>query len=261
MQFRRVWILWSHYIYSIKRNKGRLVDIFIWPILELLVFGFTANFLSREINNKTLELMAIFLGSLVFWHFFAKISSEVYQQLFDDVLSKNLRNIIMSPLRISEMIVALISAAGTKLMISIGMLLVVAKLVYGFNLLTSWFYVLLILVLVLWGVAMGLLISSLLFLVGNKVMSLAWVVTGIVQPFSCVFYSREILPGIFKLISYLVPSSYVFELYRGMIKTGIFNWQIWGVAVGLSIGYFLLGIFLFKFFLKMSRKTGVLARI
>lgn len=261
MQFRRVWILWRHYIYSIKRNKGRLVDIFIWPILELLVFGFTANFLSREINNKTLELMAIFLGSLVFWHFFAKISSEVYQQLFDDVLSKNLRNIIMSPLRISEMIVALISAAGTKLMISIGMLLVVAKLVYGFNLLTSWFYVLLILVLVLWGVAMGLLVSSLLFLVGNKVMSLAWVVTGIVQPFSCVFYSREILPGIFKLISYLVPSSYVFELYRGMIKTGKFDWQIWGVAIGLSISYFLLGIFLFKFFLRISRKTGVLARI
>lgn len=261
MQVRRVWILWRHYIYSIKRNKGRLVDIFIWPILELLVFGFTANFLSKEINNKTLELMAIFLGSLVFWHFFAKISSEVYQQLFDDVLSKNLRNIIMSPLRTGEMIVALVSAAGTKLMISIGMLLVVAKLVYGFSLLTSWYYVLLILVLVWWGIAMGLLISSLLFLVGNKVMSLAWVVTGIVQPFSCVFYSREILPGIFKLISYLVPSSYVFELYRGMIKTGKFDWQIWGVAIGLSLSYFLLGIFLFKFFLKMSRKTGVLVRI
>lgn len=261
MSFRRIWILWRHYIYSIKRNKGRLVDIFIWPILELLVFGFTANFLNKEINNKTLELMAIFLGSLVFWHFFAKISSEVYQQLFDDVLSKNLRNIIMSPLRTGEMVVALVSAAGTKLMVSIGMLLVVAKLIYSFSLLTSWYYVLLILVLVLWGVAMGLLISSLLFLVGNKVMSLAWVVTGIVQPFSCVFYSREILPGIFKLISYLVPSSYVFELYREIIKTGMFNWITWAVAIGLGIVYFLLGIFLFKYFLKMSRKTGVLARI
>lgn len=261
MQIRRVWIMWRHYIYSIKRNKGRLIDIFIWPILELLVFGFTAEFLNKEINSKTLELMAIFLGSLVFWHFFAKISTEVYQQLFDDVLSKNLRNIVMSPLRINEMILALVSAAGTKLIISIGMLLMVAKFIYGFSLLTSWYYILLIEVLILWGVAMGLLISSLLFLVGNKVMTLAWVVTGIVQPFSCVFYSREILPGILKTISYFVPSSYIFELYREMIKTGLFNWMIWRVAMGLSIAYFLLGIFLFKIFLKLSRKTGVLARI
>lgn len=247
-------------MYSIKRNKSRLVDIFIWPILELFVFGFTANFLDKEINN-TLELMAIFLGSLVFWYFFSKISSEVCQQLFDDAFSKNLRNIIMSPVRVGEMIIALISAAGTKLVVSIGILLIVARLVYGFSMLTSWFYFLLVFILVLWGITVGLLISSLLFLVGNKVVSLAWVVTGIVQPFSCVFYNREILPGIFKTISYFVPASYVFELYRGLIKTGVFDWQMWGVAFGLSISYFLLAIFLFKFFLRISRKTGVLARI
>lgn len=261
MSGKRIFVLWKHYIYSIKRNKGRLIDIFVWPILELLVFGFTANFLNQEIQNETIKLMAILLGSLVFWNFFAKISGEVYQQLFDDVLSKNLKNIIMSPLRTGEMLWALILAAVTKLLFSMGILLLVARTIYGFNLLTNWYYGLLMMVLILWGVAMGLLISSLLFLMGNKVMSLAWVITGVVQPFSCVFYSRTTLPGIFKIISYLIPSSYVFEQYREIIKTGIFNWQIWGVAIGLSISYFLLGIFLFKFFLRISRKTGVLARI
>jgi len=261
MSVRRIFILWRHYLYSIKRNKGRLVDVFIWPVVELLVFGFTANFLNQEIQNETLKLVAILLGSLIFWHFFAKISGEVYQQLFDDVLSKNLKNLIMSPLRIGEMIIALLGAGITKLIVSMGILLIVAKSVYGFSLLNNWHYALLILVLILWGVAVGMLISSLLFLMGNKVMTLAWVVTGIVQPFSCVFYSREILPGIFKSISYLVPLSYVFEIYREIIKTGKFDWQEWGIALGLSIAYFLLGIFLFKFFLKLSRKTGVLARI
>ncbi|MBU1117522.1 ABC transporter permease [Patescibacteria group bacterium] len=261
MSARRIFILWRHYIYSIKRNKGRLVDIFVWPVLELLVFGFTANFLNQEIQNEAIKLMAILLGSLVFWHFFAKISGEVYQQLFDDVLSKNLKNIIMSPVRVGEMIIALIGAACTKLVVSMGILLFVAKIIYGFNLLVDWRYGFLVLTLVLWGVAMGLLVSSLLFLLGNKAMTLAWVVTGIVQPFSCVFYSREILPGIFRMISYLVPSSYVFEIYREMIKTGNFNWQLWGLSIGLSGLYFLLGILLFNFFLKLSRKTGVLARI
>jgi len=261
MSINRIFILWRHYLYSIKRNKGRLVDIFVWPVLELLVFGFTANFLNQEIENEAIKLMAIFLGSLVFWHFFAKISGEVYQQLFDDVLSKNLKNIIMSPVRVGEMIIALVVSAGTKLVISMGILLIVAKIIYGFSLLTDWRYGLLILVLMLWGVAMGLLISSLLFLMGNKVMTLAWVVTGIVQPFSCVFYSREILPGIFRTISYLVPSSYVFEIYREMVKSEMFNWGVWEVSAGLSGLYFLLGIFLFKYFLKLSRKTGVLARI
>lgn len=261
MSGKRIFVLWRHYIYSVKRNKGRLIDIFIWPILELLVFGFTASFLNQEIRDESLKLVAIFIGSLIFWHFFTKISGELYQQLFDDVLSKNLKNLIMSSLRTGEMLLALVLSAATKLIISMTFLLITAKIIYNFNFLTNWHYGMLILTLLLWGIAMGLLISSLLFLMGNKVMALAWVVTGIVQPFSCVFYSRAILPGVFKTISYLVPSSYVFEQYREIIKTGIFNWHEWGLATGISGLYFLLGIFLFKFFLKISRKTGVLARI
>ncbi len=262
MSTKRIWTMWRHYIFSIRRNKSRLIDIFVWPVLELLVFGFTANFLDQEIKNETIKLMVIFLGSLVFWHFFSKISGEVYQQLFDDVLSKNLRNIIVSPVRVGEMLLALIGAALTKLVVSVTILLVVARCIYGFNLLTNWYFGLLIIVLILWGMAMGLLISSLIFLMGNKAMTLAWVITGIIQPFSCVFYSREVLPRTIELISYLVPSSYVFELYRGVIKTGgVFDWSGWVVVVILTLVYLILGILLFKFFLKVSRITGVLARI
>ena len=248
-------------MYSVKRNKGRLVDILVWPVLELLVFGFTANFLNKEIQNESIKLMAVFLGSLIFWHFFAKISSEVYQQLFDDVVSKNLKNLIMSPVRVEEMMVALIGAAFTKLMVSMVVLLLTAKAVYGFSLAVNGNFFWLILILVIWGMAMGMLISSLLFLMGNRVLTLAWVITGIVQPFSCVFYSREILPELLKQVSYLVPSSYVFEIYRGMVRSGFFDWGQWWVAFSLAAVYLLTGIVMFKAFLKLSRKTGVLARI
>ena len=116
---KKIITLTNYYLGSLKRNKGRIIDLFIWPALELLVFGFMGLYLKSQAGDSGTKILAVLLGSLIFWHFFARISSEIYQQLFDDVLSRNLQNILIAPIKMSQMISALVLAGAIKLLINI----------------------------------------------------------------------------------------------------------------------------------------------
>src|SRR3989339_233010 len=122
MNIGRILALVKYFLAAIRRNKARAVDLFVWPILEVLVFGFMANYLAGSSSSSGVasgQVVAVLVGSLVFWHFFVRVSGEVYQQLFDEVLSKNLQNILVAPLRMGELLVALILGAVVKVVINI----------------------------------------------------------------------------------------------------------------------------------------------
>lgn len=258
----KILTLTKYYLYSIKRNKGRIIDLFIWPVLELLVFGFMGLYLKTQTSENGTKIVAIILGSLIFWHFFARISGEIYQQLFDDVASKNLQNILITPIKTGQIILALVLAGLVKLLINITIVGLTAFLMYKFNFLkNNPFFIPMILILMIWGVSVGIFIASLLFVFGNKALAFSWVITGLVQPFSCVFYSREVLPNLINSISYLVPSSYIFEIYRKNISGLNIYWSDLFMPFLLSIIYLLLAIFLFFGFIKLARKKGLLMKL
>lgn len=259
---KKILTLTKYYLYSLRRNKGRLVELFVWPAIELLVFGFMGSYLSSISAENGTRILAVLLGSLIFWHFFARISTEIPQQLFDDVLSRNLQNVLITPVKTSQMIISLISASVVKLLINIVVIGSTAFLMYHFNFFNSDpLFIPMIIILMIWGISMGIMIASLLFIIGSKAITFSWVITGLVQPFSCVFYSREVLPGLINSISYLIPSSYVFELYRkhlSGIETNLFDLAL---PFLISIGYLLIAIILFVMFIRLARKKGILTKL
>lgn len=258
----KILTLVKYYFFSLKRNKGRVVDLFVWPILELLVFGFMGTYLNGQTLNSGSRILVILIGSLIFWHFFARISSEIYQQLFDDVLSKNLQNILITPIKNSEIVVALVLSSVIKMAINMVIIILTALFFYKFNFLVGNTYIILmILILMIWGMSIGIGIASLLFVFGNKILSIGWVITGLVQPFSCVFYSREVLPGLFRKISYLIPASYVFELYKKHLSGVSINLMDFWWPFFLAVIYLLIAVSLFMWFIKLARKNGTLIKI
>lgn len=258
----KILTLTQYYFFSVKRNKGRIIDLFVWPVIELFVFGFMGSYLNSQSSNGGFKILAILIGGLIFWHFFARISGEIYQQLFDDVLSKNLQNILITPIRTSQLIISLVLAGVIKLFVNIVIVGLTAFLMYQFNFFNNNpFFIPMIFILIIWGMSVGIMIASLLFLFGSKALAFSWVITGLVQPFSCVFYSREILPGFIKTISYFVPASYVFEFYRKYLLGVMVDWIDLLLPFLLSIVYLFISIFLFAWFMKLARKNGMLMKL
>lgn len=251
-----------YYFSSLKRNKNRLIEILLWPVFELITFGYLSSFVQNS-NSLLKNTIAILLGSLIFWHFFVRISFENYQQLLEDIISKNLQNILGSPITLTELIIGLNISAFIKLIINIITMLITAWWLYQFNIfiVNLGFLIPALFILGLWAVAFGIIILSLLFILGRRASGIGWTMTVITQPFACVFYPRSVLITPFKEISYLFPPSYIFELYRNYLSGNPVIISFFIIASILTFIYLLLAIIVFNYSYKNSRKTGLISRM
>lgn len=258
---RRILGLVVYYLTVIVRNKGRLVDILVWPVLELTMFGFLSRYIQSETGGLS-RAAVIILGGFIFWHFFGRTMTEIVNQFTDDAYSGNLHNILVSPVKIWEFIAGMTAAGIIKLSANLAIVLPLSWLMYSFNLFSlgpaAGVYVL---ILTLWGVSLGLMTASSHFILGTRAGAVSWAIAGIIQPFSLVFYPRAVLPDIAQKISLAIPASYVFEAVRKQLNYQLIDWNGVGLAAALTIIYLAAGIGLFYGSFQLSRRSGMIAKL
>ena len=93
--------------------------------------------------------------------------------------------------------------------------------------------------LVVFGWILGIVSVGLIMATGQRILFISPLIALVMQPFSCVFYSREVLPGILKTFSYLIPASYVFENMRAILLNNSSS------MVGLMVAFLLNGLYLY----------------
>jgi ABC-2 type transport system permease protein len=120
-----------------------------------------------------------------------------------------------------------------------------------------------ILILFVFGMAMGIFISGIIFRLGPSAEWLGWPIPMILSIFSGVFYPIATLPTGFQYLAKLIPAAYVFESLRDILANGGFSVRI---GLNLIIGSFLSITYLlvtYKYFISVYRynlKTGGIAR-
>lgn len=250
-----------YYLYALKRNKARLIDIVIWPILELLMFGFLGmSFQTHDIPTE--KAILLFLTGLLFWYIFSRTTAEIVLQLSDDAMSRNLSNILVSPVGLLRLQIALISASFIKVFLQLFVLLGVSWTLYHLNLFTIGPMVVVYSTIFLsWGISLGLFVAGLYFLYGPRVIIFSWAIAGMIQPFSLVFYSRDILPPFAVFVSYLIPLSYLFESIRSQLAHGVIDVRGIVIASLITVTSFLASLLFFNIAYHHSRKTGMIARL
>ena len=257
----RIWALTIYYLTVVFRNKGRLVDIIAWPVLELLMFGFLSNFIASVSTGFT-QAVVVILGALIFWHFFGRTMNEIVMAFTDDIYSRNLNNILITPLSTFELIVSLSLSSLIKLSINLVIILPLSWWLYRLNIFAVGpISVVYVLILTTWGISLGLLTSATHFLFGHRAGAFSWAIAGIIQPFALVFYPRSTLPVLAQGISYLIPASYVFESFRYHVETRVIDTNGLILALVSTIAYLVAAIVVFYFSFNYSRSSGVIVKI
>ena len=123
--------------------------------------------------------------------------------------------------------------------------------IYGFSILPF------MLILLLSGWWVGFLIASVIMRFGSKVQTLAWSLPWVFAPFSAIYYPVSILPDWAQHIALLLPTSYVFEGMREVLKTGTFNTQYFLIGLLLNIVYISITLFLLNKSFKSVVNRGV----
>ena len=80
----------------------------------------------------------------------------------------------------------------------------------------------------------------------------------ILMPVSGVYYPISVLPDWLQIISWGLPTAYVFEGMRAILAEKTVHWDMLGIAFVLSAVYLVVGFQVFQWFFRLSRRAGTL---
>lgn len=242
--FQRVWGMVLRQWYEMRHSPDRIIDSFFWPSLDLIVWGMLTFFVD---SFSSFNVTSAILGSIMFWSFTYSVQRDITMTTVQDLWDRNLYNVMASPLRPIELIVAAALYALLRLVVLFFLLAALATGLYHFS-----FFMFLpfmlggLVTVVLFGTAFGILTSGLIYRFGSNAQMLCWSGLAVLSPFVAISYPVASLPTYFHGISWAIPATYVFEFVRSFIATGtippVSAWilpsLLNGVYLLISIGCF-----------------------
>ena len=261
MKLHRILALVIRHLYLYKRSIPRLMEVFYWPFLDLVVWGFITIYLAK-FKGTLPNFIAFLLGALILWDILFRSQQGLSVSFLEDMWARNLLNIFVSPISPIEYITALMLVSIVKLLLASAVMVLFAWLFYSFNIfLIGIALIPLIINLVIMGWGVGIITMGLILRFGQEAEVLAWAVAFLFQPVSAVFYPVSVLPSFLQTISRYLPSSHIFEGMRGVVAGGGFPTTELVWATSLNMLYLTGALIFFYWNFGVVRKKGLLARI
>ena len=237
------------------------MEVFYWPLLDLLLWGFITIYL-QEFKGNLPTYVTFFIGALILWDILFRSQSGISVSFLEEVWSRNLLNLFVSPLKVSEFLVSTMLISIFKIIAISIVSAILALIFYSFNILSIGIALIpLVINLLVMGWSIGIITTALILRYGQQAEILAWGLAFLFQPVSAVFYPVDVLPGFLQVIARYIPSSHVFEGMRGVIRGGGMPVQelIW--AFGLNAVYLASSIIFFNWIFKIVKIKGSLVKI
>ncbi len=229
-------------------------------MLDLLVWGFITVYLQRYQEGLP-GFVTFFIGALILWDMLFRSQQGISISFLEEMWSRNLMNLFVTPLRPGEFIAATIVISILKLISASAVTITLAWLLYSFNLFKIGISLVpFVLTLAVMGWSVGILTTAFIMRYGQKAEVLAWGIAFLFQPISAVFYPVNVLPDFLQIIAAFVPAAHVFEGMREVINTGTFplNELLW--AAGLDVVYMTVSIIFFYYMFRIVKIKGLLLR-
>ena len=262
----RVAAMVLRYLYLLRSSWPRVVDLVYWPTVQMVTWGFIQIYVGRAAAEGGVNRFGVAAGTLIgavmLWDILFRGQLGFSISFLEEMYSRNIGNLLMSPLRPLEFVAALMVMSTVRLMIGIVPVTGLAVLFFGFNLwglglgLAAFFANL---ILTSWSV--GLVVSGFLLRNGLGAEALAWSLMFLLLPLCCVYYPVGILPGWLQTVAWALPPTYVFEGLRSALADHVFRGDLMIRALAINVVLFGASIVVFLWLLKAARKAGTLLQM
>jgi ABC-2 type transport system permease protein len=255
---RRIAAMIARYSYLLRSSWPRLLELIYWPTVQMLMWGFLQLYIGEN-SGFFARAGGTFIGAVLLWDILFRGQLGFSVSFLEEMWSRNLANLMISPLRPIEFVMALMVMSLVRLAIGMVPVSLLAIAFFGFNLyglglaLAAFFANL---ILTSWAV--GIFVSGLVMRNGLGAESFAWTIMFLVMPLACVYYPVAVLPDWLQWVSLALPPTYVFEGMRGLLIEHIFRADLMWRALALNVLWFGAGAFGFMRLLDASRRHGSL---
>ncbi|SYZ72575.1 ABC-2 type transporter [Candidatus Zixiibacteriota bacterium] len=263
MIFSRVYAVFLRQLYLIRNNPTRLASIFLWLLVNIIMWGFISKYLG-SFGKATFNFVTVILGAIILWEFVTRIQQGMMTSFLEDIWTQNFVNFFASPLKIIEYLSGLVLNSITTGLLGFFMVTIIAGIAFGYNI----FKIGLLLIpamaiLFVFGISMGIVVSGLIFRLGPTAEWLGWPIPMVLSLFSGVFYPVATLPPALRIVADIVPASYVFETVRAVLSNSSTGTEIASnllIGAALVLVYLAVAYILFIRVYARNLKNGAIAQ-
>jgi ABC-2 type transport system permease protein len=255
---RRVGAMVLRYWYLLRSSWARLVELVYWPTVQMLMWGFLQLYIDQN-SSFFVRAGGAFIGAVLLWDILFRGQLGFSISFLEEMWSRNLANLMMSPLRPTEFVAALMIMSIVRLAIGLVPVTILAIAFFHFNIYSLGFALAAFFVLLMmtsWSV--GIFVSGLVIRNGLGAETFAWSIMFLLLPLACVYYPVAILPDWLQPIAWALPPTYVFEGMREALLHQVFRVDLMLQALALNAIYLALASVAFMALLNGARKQGSL---
>ena len=130
---RRIAAMVLRYWYLLRSSWARLTELVYWPAVQMLMWGFLQTYLSQQ-TGMFAQAGGVLVGAVLLWDILFRGQLGFSISFLEEMYARNLGNLMISPLRASEFIVALMIMSIIRLAIGMVPVTLLAIAFFGFNL-------------------------------------------------------------------------------------------------------------------------------
>ena len=174
MNWNKIFALSLRHIYLIKGSFPRILDLIYWPTIQIFLWGFISKFFT--LNSSFYEnTVGIILSAAILYDFLFRSSISYNMMFLEEIWSRNFTNLFIAPIKLSEIIAALTFTAIFRTMIGLVPAALLAIPFFGVSILKIGTpLIFLLITLYIFGVTLGLLVTSGLVRFGPSFENIAW---------------------------------------------------------------------------------------
>ena len=227
MNWSKILALSLRHVYLIKGSFPRILDLIYWPTIQIFLWGFISKFFTMS-SSFYENTVGIILSAAILYDFLFRSSISYNMMFLEEIWSRNFTNLFIAPIKLNEIIAALTITAIFRTLIGLVPASILAIPLFGVSIFKIGIpLIFLLTTLYIFGVTLGLLVTSGLVRFGPSFENIAWASLFFLAPLGCIYYPVEILPEWLQIIAKILPLVHIFEEMRNILIYDIIdNFQI-----------------------------------
>jgi ABC-2 type transport system permease protein len=246
----------------LRRSPHRLFEIVVWPIVDVLLFGSLGVYVGRQGATADAAAGAQFLlAGILLFHIIYQVQISVATGFLEETWSRNLLNLMTTPLREIEYGVGVALFGLVKLVVGIGVVTATAVGFFAFNLFDlGWGLVPVAAILMGCGWTISLYVIGFVLRFGQSAEVLAWGILFVIMPLSGVFYPVEALPPLLQPVALALPTTHAFAAARTVLTGAPLPWDELASALAGLVAFAAGGVAFLARMLRTFRRRGFITR-
>src|ERR1700757_181105 len=254
----RIGAMILRYWYLLLSSWPRLLELTYWPVLQVITWGFLQTYIAQNANFFA-RAGGTLIGAVILWDILFRGQLGFSISFLEEMWARNLGNLMMSPLKPIEFLLALMAMSLIRLAIGVIPMALLALFLFHFNffglglpliaffcnlIFTSW--------------AVGIFVSGLVLRNGLGAEGIVWTLMVALMPLGCVYYPARVLPPWLQHVSWSLPPTYVFEGMRTLLIEGTFRTDLMLTALSLNAALLVASFAAFLALLRSAKRLGSL---